>query len=112
MVKSDAYLKVLQLISIIREDLEDYGAKPLVEGIVELDAYRADNAEEAEFEVEVSAVHNNLITLAATHLDSEVGDAKGKAKSRVSASMAVFLTALRLQVLSNGYDEGFMEEYG
>ena len=77
-----------------------------------MDSDRDDNAEKSEFEVDMSAVHKELINLAATHLDSEVGDAKGKAKSRVSASMAVFLTALRLQVLSNGYDEGFMEEYG
>ena len=37
----------------------------------------------------MSAVYKELITLAATHSDSEVEDAEGKAKSRVAASMAL-----------------------
>ena len=43
-----AALKVLQLISSTREDLEAYRAKPLVEGMVESGADTADNIEEVE----------------------------------------------------------------
>ena len=41
--KPDAYLKVLQSIVSIREELDTYKVKPLVEGMVESDAGRADN---------------------------------------------------------------------
>ena len=47
---------------------------------MELDDDMDDNAEEAEVEVYMSAVYKDLITLAATNLDSDVEDAKGKAK--------------------------------
>ena len=39
-------------------------------------------------------------------------DSEGKAKLRVSASMAELLTALSLRTLSTGADKGFMEEDG
>ena len=64
----DSALKVVQLISSIREELEAHGSKPLVEGAVESEANRYNNVEEAEVEVDVSAVYKELITLAATHL--------------------------------------------
>ena len=86
--------------------------KPLVEEVVELYADRADDAKQAEVEVGVSVVYKELITLAETHVDCEVEDAEGKAKSRVASSMAELLTALRLQKLSTGSDEGVMEEDG
>ena len=44
-----AALKVLQLISSTREELEAYRAKPLVEGMVESGADTDDNIEEVEF---------------------------------------------------------------
>ena len=66
--------------AIIREELKAHGANPLVGGMVELDDDMDDNAEEAEVEVYMSAVYKDLITLAATNLDSNVEDAKGKAK--------------------------------
>ena len=44
-----AALKVLQLISSTREELEAYRGKPLVEGMVESGADTADNIEEVEF---------------------------------------------------------------
>ena len=56
------------------------------------------------------AVYKELITLAATNLDSELEDSKGKAKSRVASSMTELLTALRLLRLSTGSDKGFMGE--
>ena len=79
---------------------------------MESDANWADNSEEAEVEVGVSAVNKYPITLAATHVDSELEDTKGKAKSRVAAIMAVFLTALGIRNLSTGSDEGVMDEDG
>ena len=62
--------------------------------------------------MDVGAVYKEMITLAATHLDSEVEDSKGEAKLRVSASMAALLTALRLRVLLTEYEKGFIEEDG
>ena len=47
---------------------------------MELDDDMDDNAEEAEVEVYMSAVYKDLINLAATNLDSDVEDSKGKAK--------------------------------
>ena len=77
--------------------------------MVESDSDRANNAEEEEVEVNMSTVYKDLITLAATHVGSNVEDDRGKDKSRVAARMAALLTALRLQTLSTGYKEGFME---
>ena len=62
--------------------------------------------------MDVGAVYKEMITLAATRLDSEVEDSKGEAKLRVSASMAALLTALRLRVLLTEYEKGFIEEDG
>ena len=62
----DVALKVLQSIAGIRDELEAHGAQPLVEGMVEPDAERANNAEEAEVEVDVSAVYKELLTLSDT----------------------------------------------
>ena len=45
-------------------------------------------------------------------IESEVEDAKGKARSRVAASMDKLLTSLRLQTLSTGSYKGVMEEDG
>ena len=86
--------------------------KPLVEEVVELYADRADDAKQAEVEVGVSVVYKELITLAETHVDCEVEDAEGKAKSRVSARMDALLTVLILRTLSTGSDKGVMEEDG
>ena len=108
----DAALEVLRSIASIREDMEAHGLNPLVEGMAESDADRDDNAEESEVRVDVSAVYKDLITLDATHLDSEVEDSGGKEKLRVAARMDELLTLIRLRILSNGYDEVFMEEYG
>ena len=47
--------------------MEVHGEKPLVEGMAESNADRADNTEEAEVEVDVSAIYTQLITLDATH---------------------------------------------
>ena len=57
-------------------------------------------------------VEKELITLAATHLESEVKDAGGKGKLRIAAIMAALLTVLRLLMLWTGSDRGVMEEYG
>ena len=73
-----------------------HGEKPLVEGVVESEADRDNNVEEAEVEVDVSAVYKELITLAATHLESKVEDSRGNSKSRIAASMDALLTSLRL----------------
>ena len=78
----------------------------MVKGVVELDDDRADNSEEAEVEVETSAVYKELITLDETHLD------KGKVKLRVSARMAALLTALRPRTSSTGSGEVSTEEDG
>ena len=77
-----------------------------------MDANRADNIKEAEVKVDVRAVNKDPISLTKTNSDSEVEDAKGKAKSRVAASIAMLLTSLRLRTLSTGSDKGFMEEHG
>ena len=87
-------------------------AKPLVEGTVESDVDRYNKTEVAEVEVYVRAVYKELITLAETHLESEVEVSGCKAKLRVSSSMSALLTSLRLRMLFTGYDEGFMEEDG
>ena len=43
--------------------------------------------------MDVNVVHKELITLTATHLDSEVEDFEGKAKLPVAASMAALVIA-------------------
>ena len=43
----DSALKVIQSVSSIKEELEAHGEKPLIKGMVESDAGRADNTEEA-----------------------------------------------------------------
>ena len=58
------------------------------------DDYRADHVEEAEVEVEVSAVHKELITLATTHLDSDSENAEVKSELCVANSTPALLTAL------------------
>ena len=45
-------------------------------------------------------------------IESEVEDAKGKARSRVAAIMDTLLTSLRLQMLLTGSYKGVMEEDG
>ena len=89
-----------------------HGAKPLVKGMAESVANTDDNAEEIEVEVDVRAVYKELITLSETNSDSEVDDSKGKTKLRIAVSIAALLTVLRLQTLSNGSDEGVMDEDG
>ena len=97
---TDVELSVLQSIASIREDSKAHREKRLVEEMVELDADRDNNADEAEVEVDVSAVYKDLITLNAIHLDSDVGNYRGKVKPRVSASIDELLTKLRIQTLS------------
>ena len=67
-------LKGLQSIASIREEMEAYGEKPLVNEMVELDTGRADNAEETEVKVDMRTIQKDLITVDATHLESEVED--------------------------------------
>ena len=107
-----AALKFLQSIARIREEMEVHGKKPLVRRMVESDADRANNTEEAEFEVGVSAFYKELITLDEARLDSEVEDARGKAKLRVAVRIAALLKYLRLRTLPTGSDKGVMEEDG
>ena len=92
--------------------MEVHGEKPLVEGMAESNADRADNKEKAEVEVDVKAVYTELINLDATHSYSEVEDAKGKEKECIAANMAALLTVLRPWTLPTGYDKVIMEEYG
>ena len=60
--------------------------------------------------MDVIVVYKELITLSATHLDSEVDNDEGKAKLRVYDSMSALLTVPRIQTLLTGSEEKVMEE--
>ena len=62
--------------------------------------------------MEARDIYKELITLDATHSESEVEDAKGKSKLRSATSMAALLTALRLRTFATGSDKGVIVEDG